>query len=76
MEKRARRPQSPVVMNGLSPVEGKPLAVTFDAGRLSSNGGVVVPRVIAMRLGFAEIITALLPTLAIYPASATLAGSP
>jgi len=43
---------------GLSPVEGKPLTATFDAGRLSSDGGVVVLREIAMRLGLAEAITA------------------
>ena len=43
---------------GLSPVEGKPPTATFDAGRLSSDGGVVVLREIAMRLGLAEAITA------------------
>ena len=42
---------------GLSPVEGKPLTATFDAGRLSSDGGVIVVREIALRLGLAEAIT-------------------
>ena len=43
----------PIAMNatpilpGLSPVEGKPLTATFDAGRLSSDGGVIVLREIA-----------------------------
>jgi hypothetical protein len=41
---------------GLSPVKGKPLTATFDAGRLSSDGGVIVLREIAMRLGLAEAI--------------------
>jgi Transposase DDE domain group 1 len=41
----------------LSPVEGKPLTATFDAGRLSSDGGVIVLREIAKRLGLAEAIT-------------------
>ena len=43
---------------GLSPVEGKQLTATFDAGRLSSDGGVIVLREIALRLGLAEAITA------------------
>jgi hypothetical protein len=42
---------------GLSPVEGKPLTATFDAGRLSSDGGVIVLREIALRLGLADAIT-------------------
>lgn len=46
---------------GLSPVEGKALTASFDAGRLSSDGGVIVLREIARRLGLAEIITAPLP---------------
>lgn len=43
---------------GLSPVEGKSLTATFDAGRLSSDGGLIVLREIATRLGLAETITA------------------
>ena len=46
---------------GLSPVQGKPLTATFDAGRLSSDGGTIVLREIALRLGLPEIITAPLP---------------
>jgi hypothetical protein len=41
----------------LSPVAGKPLTATFDAGRLSSDGGMIVLREIATRLGLAETIT-------------------
>jgi hypothetical protein len=42
---------------GLSPVAGKPLTATFDAGRLSSDGGLIVLREIATRLALAETIT-------------------
>jgi Transposase DDE domain group 1 len=41
---------------GLSPVEGKSLTATFDAGRLSSDGGLIVLREIASRLGLAQVI--------------------
>jgi hypothetical protein len=41
------------ILPGLSPVAGKPLTATFDAGRLSSDGGVIVLREIAARLGLA-----------------------
>ena len=47
-----------LLLAGLSPVEGKPLTGRFDAGRLSSDGGVVVLREVALRLGLAEAITA------------------
>jgi hypothetical protein len=40
----------------LSPVAGKSLTATFDAGRLSSDGGLIVLREIASRLGLAETI--------------------
>jgi hypothetical protein len=43
---------------GLSPVAGKPLTATFDAGRLSSDGGLIVLREIAARLKLAETIAA------------------
>jgi hypothetical protein len=43
---------------GLSPVKAKPLTATFDAGRLSSDGGLVVLREIELRLGLAEVVTA------------------
>jgi Transposase DDE domain group 1 len=42
---------------GLSPVSGKPLTATFDAGRLSSDGGLIVLREIETRLRLAETIT-------------------
>jgi DDE family transposase len=45
------------ILPGLSAVEGKLLTATFDAGRLSSDGGVVVLREIAKRLDLAETIT-------------------
>ena len=45
------------ILPGLSAVEGKPLTATFDAGRLSSDGGMIVLREIAERLGLAETIT-------------------
>ena len=35
------------ILPGLSPVAGKPLTATFDAGRLSSDGGLIVLREIA-----------------------------
>src|SRR5215212_11820459 len=39
---------------GLSPIAGKPVQVTFDAGRLTSDGGVLVLAEIERRLGIAE----------------------
>jgi hypothetical protein len=42
------------ILPGLSPLAGKPLTATFDAGRLPSDGDVIVLREIAMRLGLAE----------------------
>ena len=42
---------------GLSAVEGKLLTATFDAGRLSSDGGVIVLREIAKQLDLAGTIT-------------------
>jgi hypothetical protein len=46
---------------GLSPIASKPLAATFDGGCLSSDGGVVVLREVARKLGLAEVIASLLP---------------
>lgn len=46
------------VLPGLSPVAAKPLTAAFDAGLLSSDGGVIVLREIAMRLGLADVLTA------------------
>ena len=45
------------ILPGLSPVGAKPLTATFDAGRLSSDGGLIVLREAARRLGLAEVIT-------------------
>ena len=42
-----------LILPCLSPVEGKPLTATFDAGRLSSDGGVIVLREIAELLDLA-----------------------
>jgi hypothetical protein len=42
---------------GLSPVETKVLTATFDAGRLSSDGGLIVLREIERRLSLADAIT-------------------
>lgn len=39
---------------GLSPVAGKPVQVTFDAGRLSSDGGILLLAEIERHLGLAE----------------------
>jgi len=39
---------------GLSPVEGRPVQVTFDAGRLTSDGGVLVLAEIERRLRLAD----------------------
>jgi len=50
-------PQATPLLPGLSPVAGKPLTATFDAGLMSSDGGVIVLREIALRLGLAEVIT-------------------
>jgi hypothetical protein len=45
------------ILPGLSAVEGKLLTATFDAGRLSSDGGVIVLREISKRLDLAGTIT-------------------
>jgi hypothetical protein len=39
---------------GLSPIEGKPVQIAFDGGRLTSDGGVLVLAEIERRLGIAE----------------------
>ena len=60
------------ILPGLSPVAGKPLTATFDAGRLSSDGGVIVLREIAERLGLAaDDHRTACATIAIRPASGT-----
>jgi Transposase DDE domain group 1 len=42
------------LLPGLSPVHGKPVHVTFDGGRLTSDAGVLVLAEIERRLGLAE----------------------
>ena len=46
---------------GLSPVAGKSLTASFDAGMMSSDGGLIVLRAIAERMGLADVITKPLP---------------
>ena len=46
---------------GLSPVQSKSLTAARDAGNLSSNGGAIVLREAALRLGLAQVIAAPLP---------------
>ena len=43
---------------GLSPVGARSLAATFDAGRLSSDGGLIVLHDITSRLYLARVIAA------------------
>ena len=43
---------------GLSPAGGKTVVVKFDGGLLSSDGGVVILREVAQRLGIAERVAA------------------
>lgn len=50
-----------LILHGLSPVADKALTASFDAGLMSSDGGVIVLREIALKLGLADIITAPLP---------------
>jgi Transposase DDE domain group 1 len=44
------------VLPGLSPIASKAIHAAFDGGRLSSDGGVLVLREQALRLGLAEVI--------------------
>ena len=49
---------------GLSPVAGKQLTAARDAGNLSSNGGALLLREAALRLGLAQVIAGPLADLA------------
>lgn len=55
-------PQPPIAQHATPFLPGlsraKPLTATFDAGRLPSDGGLVVLLEIELRLGLAEAITA------------------
>ena len=53
--------ESTPFLPGLSPVAGLPLTATFDAGLMSSDGGLIVLREIAQRLGLADMISRPLP---------------
>jgi Transposase DDE domain group 1 len=46
---------------GLSPVGSKPLTTNRDAGNLSSNGGLLVLREAAIKLGVADVVARPLP---------------
>ena len=46
---------------GLSPVAGKSFTAAQDAGNLTSNGGLIVLREAAVRLGVADVVAAPLP---------------
>ena len=46
--------EAPGYLPGLSPVEGKPVHVAFDGGRLTSDAGVLVLAEIERKLGIAE----------------------
>ena len=53
--------EAPLFLPGLSPVAGKSLTAAQDAGNLTSNGGLVVLREPALRLGVADVIAGPLP---------------
>jgi hypothetical protein len=59
---------------GLSAVSTKPLTAARDAGNLSSNGGLVVLREAARRLGLAAVTAGPLPTGATRSSSSTPVG--
>src|SRR5436190_20076970 len=46
---------------GLSPVGGKMITATFDGGTLSSNGGLLILREIAKKLGLATVFSRHIP---------------
>jgi Transposase DDE domain group 1 len=45
------------ILPSLSPVASKQFTVYFDDGRLSSDGGIIVFRELAQRLGFPSAVT-------------------
>lgn len=49
------------LLPGLSPLGSKSLTARQDAGNLSSNGGLIVLREVARRLGLADVIASRLP---------------
>src|SRR5438309_8790945 len=42
------------ILPGLPPVAGKPVHLTFDGGRMTSDAGILLLAAIAQRLGIAE----------------------
>jgi hypothetical protein len=53
--------QAQHVRPGLSPVAGKSIHAAFDAGLMSSDGGLVVLREVALKLGVADVVSKPLP---------------
>ena len=54
-------PEAGPFLPGLSPLCSKPLTTSMDAGNLSANGGLVVLRENAERLGLTEVIAGPIP---------------
>src|SRR6266496_3258765 len=49
--------EATLFLPGLSPVGGKTITATFDGGKLSSNGGVLILREIERKLGLAAVLS-------------------
>src|SRR5437870_1576407 len=53
--------EATLFLPGLSPVGGKTITATFDGGKLSSNGGVLILREIERKLGLAAVLSRHIP---------------
>src|SRR3989442_14268792 len=53
--------EATLFLPGLSPVGGKTISATFDGGKLSSNGGVLILREIERKLGLAAVLSRHIP---------------
>src|SRR5512132_4318574 len=53
--------EAALFLPGLSPVGGKTITATFDGGKLSSNGGVLILREIERKLGLAAVLSRHIP---------------
>ena len=53
--------EATLFLPGLSPVGGKAITATFDGGKLSSNGGVLILREIERKLGLAAVLSRHIP---------------
>src|SRR5207244_7671303 len=53
--------EATLFLPGLSPVGGKTITATFDGGKLSSNGGVLILRAIERKLGLAAVLSRHIP---------------